>query len=77
MIKIETKKELFEASINEIGKIAMRILKDSKDAKKYLKDQDNSDEKNLNAIMGTLSGISFDLKKIEEMKNALQTIQKF
>jgi len=76
MITNEVKKELFASNLQVMEEILNQLKKDIEDAKGYLNDKKDSDEYNLNTVVGTLLGMPPKLKQIEDMKNVMESVNR-
>jgi hypothetical protein len=76
MITNEVKKELFRANLKVIEGVIAQLTADIKDAQGYLEDKSDSDQYNLNVVMGTLHGMPHKLKQIEDIRNVLESVHR-
>ena len=74
MITNKLKKELFTSNLEVMEQVVKDLAKNIEDAKQYLSDKKNSDESNLNAVIGGLLSMPQKLKQLEDMKNVMETV---
>lgn len=74
MITNKLKKELFTSNLEVMEQVVKDLAKNIEDAKQYLGDKKNSDESNLNAVIGGLLSMPQKLKQLEDMKNVMETV---
>jgi hypothetical protein len=74
MITNKVKKELFTSNLEVMERIIKALAKNVEDAKEYLNDKKNSDESNLNAVIGGLLSMPQKLKQLEDMKNIMESV---
>jgi hypothetical protein len=74
MITNKLKMELFTSNLAVMEQIIKELAKNIDDAKQYLVCDKNSEESNLNAVIGSLLSIPKKLKQLEEMKNVMENV---
>ncbi len=74
MITNKLKKELFSSNLEVMEQVIKNLAKKIDDAKQYLADKENSDESNLNAVIGGLLSMPQKLKQLEDMKNVMEAV---
>lgn len=74
MITNKVKKALFNSNLEVMENLIKALAKNVEDAKGYLSDKKNSDESNLNAVVGGLLSMPQKLKQLEDMKNIMESV---
>lgn len=74
MIATKLKKELFNSNLEVMQQVIKNLAKNIDEAKQYLADKKNSDESNLNAVIGGLLSMPQKLKQLEDMKNVMEIV---
>lgn len=74
MITNKLKKELFSSNLEVMEQVIKDLAKNIEEAKQYLGDKKNSDESNLNAVIGGLLSMPQKLKQLQDMKNVMETV---